>query len=134
MRGMRDRASAKVQLTEDVPMLLRKPTQRGSHQEAVHGRVAGIADWLFGDAVDFSLGAPARCAPLVDNDVSGHGIESGTVALPRAARRFGRRMRDCEPKRPYRRIQVGGTRGILGDRVESAPRMAVIPNERRWRD
>src|SRR5260221_14183604 len=44
---------------------------------AVHERVAGVADWLVGDAVDFGLGAPAGCGPLVDKDVSGHGIEPG---------------------------------------------------------
>src|SRR5713226_6537597 len=46
---------------------------------AVHERVAGVADWLVGDAVGYGLGAPARCAPLVDNDVSGHGIEPGPL-------------------------------------------------------
>src|SRR5215469_11114287 len=46
---------------------------------AVHGRLAGVADWLLGVVVDFGLGARARCAPLVDHDVSGHGIEPGPL-------------------------------------------------------
>src|SRR5258708_7969601 len=46
---------------------------------AVHDRLAGVADWLVGDAVDFGLRAPARYAPLVDDDVSGHGIEPGPL-------------------------------------------------------
>src|SRR5260221_1495553 len=46
---------------------------------AVHERFAGVADWLVGDAVDFGLGAPSRCPPLVHNDVSGHGIEPGPL-------------------------------------------------------
>src|SRR5258708_28982860 len=46
---------------------------------AVHERFAGVADWLVGDAVDFGLGAPARCARVIDNDVPGHGIEPGRL-------------------------------------------------------
>src|SRR5215469_6497364 len=46
---------------------------------AVHDRLAGVADWLLGVVVDFGLGARARCAQLVDHDVSGHGIEPGPL-------------------------------------------------------
>src|SRR5258705_10078664 len=42
---------------------------------AVHDLLGGVANRLLGEAVGHGLGAPG--APLVDNNVSGHGIEPG---------------------------------------------------------
>src|SRR5260370_18998472 len=45
----------------------------------VHEWIAGVVDWLVGDAVGFRIGAPSRCAPLVANNVSGQGIKPGPL-------------------------------------------------------
>src|SRR5256885_10413845 len=46
MRGLCNRAAAKVALPQHVPMLLRQPAERGGHQMAVHDMLAGVAGWL----------------------------------------------------------------------------------------
>ena len=63
MRGLCNRAAAKVALPQHVPMFLRQPAERSGHQMAVHDQLAGVADWLLREAVSYDLGGPLPSAP-----------------------------------------------------------------------
>ena len=72
MRGLCNRAAAKVALPQHVPMLVRQPAQRSGHEMAAHDLLAGVADWLLREAVGYDLGAPLPSAlPLLSQDMHG---------------------------------------------------------------
>src|ERR1022692_1670991 len=106
---------------------------------AVHALLAGVADWLLRKAVSYDLGAPLPSAPPLLSRYT-HGdcdwfagicsvpdrvtwLTTEPIVLRVAVEAGGPApTADGKPKRLCRRIQLGGTCRLRGDRVERAPR------------
>jgi len=72
MRGLGNRAAAKVALPQHLSMLLRQLAERSGHLMTAHDLLAGVADWLLREAASYDLGAPLPSAPpLLSRDTHG---------------------------------------------------------------
>src|SRR5262252_8279425 len=148
MRGLCNRAAAKVALPQHIPMLLRQPAQRGGHQMAVHDLLAGAADGLLREAASYDLGAPLPSAPALLSRYT-HGdcdwftgicsvpdrvtwLATGTdrTASRRRRRRAGAMGEDVNARRPrsprrFGRCRSMGRRRLGRGRAEGAEELVA---------